>query len=157
MKSIHRLGALLVWLCGTVPALGTDAEALARDVEAREKAFARTMADRDFEAFQSFISEEAVFLGSEVSRGRAAVAAAWSGLFADPEPPFSWAPERVQVLDSGTLALSTGPVWNSSGRRFSTFTSTWRLEADGQWRVIFDKGDRWCPSEEETETPAPQD
>jgi hypothetical protein len=26
----------------------------------------------------------------------------------------------------------------------ATFNSIWRLDADGQWRVIFDKGSRDC-------------
>jgi len=45
------------------------------------------------------------------------------------------------VLDSGTLALSTGPVKDPKGEIVARFNSIWRLES-GQWRVIFDKG---CP------------
>ena len=62
----------------------------------------------------------------------------WKG----PSAPFSWVPERVEVLDSGTLALSSGPVYDPQGTRVGTFNSIWRREADGKWRVIFDKG---CP------------
>jgi ketosteroid isomerase-like protein len=46
------------------------------------------------------------------------------------------------VLASGTLALSSGPVYDPDGKRAGTFNSTWRKEADGRWRVVFDKG---CP------------
>ena len=49
---------------------------------------------------------------------------------------------EVEVLDSGTLALSTGPVLDPDGRRVGTFSSVWRREADGAWLVVFDKG---CP------------
>jgi ketosteroid isomerase-like protein len=56
--------------------------------------------------------------------------------------PFSWEPEHVEVLASGTLALSSGPVFGRDGTRIGTFNSVWRLEADGRWRVVFDKG---CP------------
>ena len=46
-------------------------EALASDVEAREIAFAQTMADRDFEAFAAFVSPEAVFFdGSDPAAHR---------------------------------------------------------------------------------------
>jgi ketosteroid isomerase-like protein len=48
----------------------------------------------------------------------------------------------VQVLDSGTLAISSGPVKDPAGKAVGTFNSIWRRDKDGQWRVVFDKG---CP------------
>lgn len=66
--------------------------------------------------------------------------AGWKGYFESAEAPFSWKPERVEVLKSGTLALSTGPVYDPDGRRMATFTSIWRKEAPGAWRIIFDRG-----------------
>ena len=50
----------------------------------------------------------------------------------------------MSVLESGTLALSSGPVHDPSGRRTATFTSIWRQEAPGVWRVVFDKGNEVC-------------
>jgi len=118
-------------------------EELAQQVRAAETAFARTMADRDHAAFASFLADEAVFFGrSGALRGKAAVAAGWKPLFEGREVPFSWAPEAVEVLDSGTLALSSGPVLDPKGERVGTFNSVWRREADGRWRIVFDKG---CP------------
>lgn len=115
---------------------------LAGQVRAAEIAFAKTMADRDLEAFARHVAEEAVFFGQSVLRGRAAVVAGWAALFEGLQAPFSWKPEQVEVIDSGTLALSTGPVFDPKGNRIGTFISTWRRDADGVWRVIFDKG---CP------------
>lgn len=43
--------------------------------------------------------------------------------FEGPVAPFSWEPEEVQVLDSGTLALGTGPVHDPQGQRIGTFNS----------------------------------
>lgn len=48
------------------------------------------------------------------------------------------------VLDSGTLALSTGPVRDPKGKLVATYTSIWRLEAPGTWRIVFDKGNDAC-------------
>jgi ketosteroid isomerase-like protein len=127
------------------PALAVEAsrrEALAATVRAREQAFAKTLADRDHAAFAGFVSEEAVFLGRGVLRGRKAVAEGWRPLFEGKTAPFSWQPETVEVLDSGRLALSRGPVFDPAGKRTGTFTSTWRLEPDGEWRVVLDSG---CP------------
>ena len=122
-----------------------SSETLADQVRAREVAFAKTMADRDHTAFATFVSEDALFLGATVLRGRGAVAAGWKAFFDAPQAPFSWEPERVEVIDSGTLAISTGPVRNPEGERVGTFNSTWRLEEDGEWRVVLDLGCPPCP------------
>jgi ketosteroid isomerase-like protein len=119
---------------------------LQRQVAATERAFAKTMADRDHAAFARFLSAETVFFSATPAlRGSAAVAAWWKRFFESPQAPFSWEPETVEVLDSGTLALSSGPVRDPSGKIVNTFTSIWRLEAPGTWRIIFDKGNRVCP------------
>ena len=118
------------------------AAALQQQVRDAERAFAKTMADRDHAAFVSFLADEAIFLGpKEVLRGRKAVAEGWKRFF-EGSAPFAWAPERVEVIDSGSLAISTGPVTDpTSGKRIGTFTTTWRRE-NGQWKVILDSG---CP------------
>lgn len=130
---------VLVWL----PVRGADTAKLAGQVRAVETAFAKTMADRDWAVFKAFISEEAVFFGGKgILRGRDAVADGWKRYFAGAQAPFSWGPEQVEALASGTLALSSGPVLDPEGKRIGTFQSIWRLEADGCWRIVFDKG---CP------------
>jgi hypothetical protein len=46
----------------------------------------------------------------------------------------------VEVLDSGALALSSGPVYDDDGKLFACFSSIWRQEAPGQWKIVFDRG-----------------
>lgn len=119
---------------------------LREQVAATERAFAQTMAERDFEAFRSFLSDEAVFFSGEVAlQGASAVAGAWESLFESPQAPFSWQPQTVEVLESGRLALSSGPVHDPSGLLTGTFTSIWRLEPSGEWKIVFDKGNKACP------------
>ena len=116
-----------------------------QEVAAAEEAFARTMADRDHQAFATFIADEAIFFGGpEPLRGKQQVVDGWKVFFDGPDAPFSWEPLVVEVLNSGTLALSSGPVVNPSGETVAQFTSIWRLEPDGRWRVIFDKGCDVC-------------
>jgi ketosteroid isomerase-like protein len=136
--------ALAVLIVGTAAPLRAETNAELREqVRARERGFAKTMADRDHAAFQTFLADEAVFFGpAGATHGKAAVAADWKPLFEKPAAPFSWDPETVEVLDSGTLAISSGPVKRPDGTRTGTFNSIWRREKDGQWRVVFDKG---CP------------
>lgn len=119
-----------------------------QQVEDTERAFAATMANRDLDAFTTYLSEEAVFFGdASPLRGKQAVSAAWSSYFQDPEAPFSWEPREVEVLESGSLALSSGPVLEPGGAQVATFTSIWRREASGEWKIVFDKGHRTCTDE----------
>lgn len=114
-------------------------------VEETERAFADTMAQRDFEKFKSFLSDEAVFFSGETPlRGKQQIADAWEAYFKEPQAPFSWEPKSVEVLESGTLAWSTGPVYDSEGKVIATFNSVWQLDASHQWRIIFDKGNAAC-------------
>lgn len=139
-----RAAAALAAGCATTPPPATQA-ALTQQVTATERAFAQSMADRDVNAFASFIAPDAVFFtGTTPLRGRDAVVARWQRFFDKPQAPFSWQPREVEVLDSGTLALSSGPVFDPAGRQFATFTSIWRLEAPGVWRIVFDKGNDVC-------------
>jgi ketosteroid isomerase-like protein len=136
-----RLAALL--LMGLVSSVNAqpDLAALQGQVAETERAFARSMVQRDHAAFTALLSEHAVFFGdAEVLRGKAAVAAGWKRYFEGPRAPFSWEPDRVEVLADGQLALSTGPVRDAAGKVIARFNSVWRQEAPGQWRVVFDKG-----------------
>jgi ketosteroid isomerase-like protein len=118
-----------------------DSAAAARQLSDTELAFARTMAERDHAAFASFIADEAVFLmGGKPLRGKAAVVESWKRFYEAPKAPFSWKPDHVQVLDSGGLGYSTGPVFDPEGKQIARFYSTWRRETGGAWRIVFDDG-----------------
>jgi ketosteroid isomerase-like protein len=140
----RNLACCLLALLVTAAASADDRiERLAAEVRATETAFAATLAARDLAAFQRFLAADAVFIDDPVARGPAAIIAAWRGYFDGPSAPFSWAPDTIAVLDSGHLALSSGPVLAPDGRRVGTFNSVWRLERDGRWRIVLDHG---CPA-----------
>jgi ketosteroid isomerase-like protein len=147
MKAVAAAAAALT-LAGcatTVPPTAAELAALAVQVRDTELAFARSMAERDHAAFVSHLSEHAVFFGGrgEPMRGRDAVAAGWKPYFDGPRAPFSWAPDRVEVLADGTLAHSSGPVRDPDGKPIARFNSIWRQESPGLWRIVFDKGEAW--------------
>jgi ketosteroid isomerase-like protein len=100
------------------------------------------MADRNLSAFTEFIAEESIFFNGqeEPSRGKQQVVKEWEQYFKGAAAPFSWEPDQVEVLASGTLALSTGPVRDPTGKVFGRFNSIWRLEGPNTWRIVFDKG-----------------
>ena len=144
MKTIHAaLLASAIALTGcaaTQPPLVTGAAA--RDqVAATERAFARTMADRDLKAFGSFLAEDTVFFaGRKALHGRQAVVDAWKRFYEQPQAPFSWEPRLVEVNAAGTLAYSHGPVRDPQGKMVSCYNSIWRQEAPGVWKIVFDYG-----------------
>jgi ketosteroid isomerase-like protein len=125
-------------LLGQVPAA-----ALKRQVFVAESSFAASMAQRDLEAFAAHVSSEAIFFGdTAIMRGKRAVIEGWRRFFEKPAAPFSWKPEVIEVLPSGHLAISNGPVFDPAGKKIGNFSSIWRREPDGSWQIIFDKG---CP------------
>jgi ketosteroid isomerase-like protein len=145
MRIVASLCSMFVSLCIAVVVQAESLDQLAQQVRAAETAFADTMARRDHEAFVSFLAEDAVFFDKvSALHGRAAIAAGWKSLYEEPKAPFSWRPESVEVLASGTLAHSSGPVLDPQGRRVGTFNSVWRREANGKWQVVFDKGCDAC-------------
>ncbi|GAB3409784.1 hypothetical protein GCM10027318_22900 [Massilia agilis] len=137
----------LLTLAAAASAQRLSNDELKKQVADTERAFAATMKARDHKAFTTFLSDEAVFFGgnpNEVLRGKEAVAKGWKGLYIKPEAPFSWEPDQVEVVESGTLALSTGPVYDANGKLISRFSSIWRLEAPGTWKIVFDRGTPVC-------------
>jgi ketosteroid isomerase-like protein len=137
----RRLAAVAV-LCVTLSSTAQPSiEARRAEVFAAERAFARSMADRDFAAFGRCVADDSVFFsGTTALRGRDAVLAAWKAFFDGPTAPFSWEPDQVEVLQSGELALSTGLVKNPEGAVTARFNSIWQRQPDGSWLVVFDKG-----------------
>jgi len=138
----HRaLLATVLLLAGATAAAQSTLESRREEVFAAERAFARTMAERDFAAFGRYVAADCVFFsGSMPLRGRAAVLAAWKAFFDGAQAPFSWEPDQVEVLASGDLALSTGLVKDPAGVVSARFNSIWQRQGDGRWLVIFDKG-----------------
>ena len=135
-------------------AFAADLTEVARQVEQAERAFARSMAERNFADFMRWLAADAVFFGNpEVQRGRDAVAAAWKPFFDGAAAPFSWQPDSVEVLPDASLALSTGPVRNPQGQLIARFNSIWPQESPGVWRVVFDKGSPPSAAELKAEPP----
>lgn len=147
MKAIQILLCALLWVGLPLQAEQAAVPVLTlaqQQVFAAERAFAKSMVDRDLTAFAQHLSEDAIFFGKGALKGKTAVVAGWKNFYQGKEPPFSWEPTQVEVLADGTLALSTGPVKDPSGKIVATFSSIWRQEQPGVWKVVFDKGCGVC-------------
>jgi ketosteroid isomerase-like protein len=143
--SLSKIAALTALALATAGAGAASNAELKQQVADTERAFAATMKQRDYAGFVAFLSDEAVFYsGPQTLRGKQQVAAFWKKFFEQSEAPFSWEPDQVDVLDSGGLAHSSGPVYDPKGKLIARFNSVWRLDAAGQWRIVFDKGEDFC-------------
>jgi len=150
------IACLFLCIASGPAAAAEDLAKLADEVRATEIAFAKTLADRDAQAFRRMIAPDVVWFADKPLRGPDEVLSRWQKFFDAPQPPFSWSPEQVEVQAGGKLALSTGPVVNAAGKRIATYTSIWRRERDGQWRIIFDRGCPVCDCSAATPPPAAQ-
>jgi ketosteroid isomerase-like protein len=128
-------------------------EAASEAVRQAEVAFAATVAANDAEKFAAMIDADAVFVGAEVTRGRAAIVENWKVFFGAERPEFTWRPEIVELSGDGSLGMTRGP-WTMKGKgpdgkpieRSGIFNSIWRRQPDGSWKVVFDMGCPGCPA-----------
>ena len=137
----------IVIACLLCLATGAAHADLENDIRCREIGFSKSAEGRNLVAFRSFIDADARFVGSNVRRGVESIAEGWSVFFAADGPTIKWRPNIVEVLENGTLALSRGPYLvlakdpdGNTVESWGTFNSIWRLNEDGEWRVVFDAG-----------------
>ena len=137
---------LIELLLAAAPLVGGE-DAARQAVICAETAFSRAAEQRDAAAFLTLVDPEARFVTATVLRGPAAVGAAWQAFFATDGPIIRWRPAIVEVVAGGTLAISRGPyrvtetdATGAARTSWGTFTSVWRLNADGRWKVLFDAG-----------------
>jgi ketosteroid isomerase-like protein len=135
-----------------------SAPSLGDQVRCAELAFSHSAEERDHAAFAALVHPDARFSGGGgVLRGREAVAEGWSVFFTDDGPTIRWAPDSVEVLNSGDLALSQGPyelrTRDPQGKETLTggrFMSVWQRQDDGRWLIVFDAGTPGVPVETST-------
>lgn len=141
MKTI-KIGLAILLM--TAAASAADLDKAREELRSSEMAFAAAFGANDPESFATFVAEDAVFLAGsgQTLRGREAVVAVWRKMMADPK--FGWEPSRVEVNDEGTLGTTTGPVRDLKGNHIGSFSSVWKRQEDGSWKVIFD-GAPDCP------------
>ncbi len=117
------------------------------EVRCRETLFSKSVEAQDRELFPTFIDPDARFANNTVVRAPEAIVDAWNVFFTEDGPKIKWRPRIVEVLESGDLALTRGPYriidkddQGEVTEGWGTFNSVWRLNADGEWLVVFDAG-----------------
>jgi len=132
---------VLLFVASTAMADLTD------DVRCREIGFSKSIETRDMDLFRSFLDDDARFVGGRVSRGPDEITEGWRTYEPEDGPSLKWRPQIIEVLEDGKLALSRGPYKYTAANEegvivdyWGTFNSIWRLNDDGEWRVVFDAG-----------------
>jgi ketosteroid isomerase-like protein len=133
------------WLgMATCLALGPAATASAddfADIVAAERAFAADASARSVkEAFLTALAETSVMFSPGPVDGQRH----WAAKPAD-SGKLEWTPEAAEVAASGDIGYTYGPWrFTSPGEdkptAFGHFFTVWQKQADGQWRVLVDKG-----------------
>jgi ketosteroid isomerase-like protein len=136
------MNALLRLLSGSLLGLVSVASSSAAldEVRLADVAFAERATEAGYHlAFVEYLADDAVLFRPEAVGGQQWLAAN------DPAPGrLEWRPSAAAAACSGRLAVTSGP-WrytNDEGGESAEghYLSVWRLEEDGQWRVILDHG-----------------
>ena len=131
--------------CGSTPKVDLAAEEKA--IRDAETAWANVVPTGDVDKVVAFYAEDAVMLppGEGVATGKAAIRASWSQLLGLTDLKLTWAPTKVEVAKSGDLAYDVGTYAMSykdaSGKAVNDigkFSTVWRKEATGGWKVVVD-------------------
>ena len=128
-------------------------------VQCHEVAFSRSVETQDVEAFRSFLDADVRFASGPSLRGPDAVVAGWVSFFQPDGAKIRWWPDKIEVRESGDLAMSQGPyemtINDEQGTRYlaGRFMSVWQAGEDGNWKIIFDTGTGAQPIESPIESP----
>lgn len=113
----------------------------------RERSFAKSVEQHDATAFAEHVHAQTVFQAGSDSplRGHATVMQEWQPIV-EGKIRLRWHPGFVSIGGESGLALSSGPAWienpeapTKSRFRVGSYVSTWIRDADGAWRVLFDR------------------
>lgn len=130
---------------GLVAAAEGEAELLKADRD-----FADATHARGIEGWMSFFTDDAVrikYRGGMV-KGYAAVRAADTPLISDTTITLNWQPLEARVFSGGSVGITIGTsqVVNRTGAKAGAvtyrgrYTTLWRRESGGKWKVIMDTG-----------------
>jgi len=112
------------------------------DLKKADQDWAKSVADKNLDQFMSFIGDDAYMcdLTGKWMHGKDTIKADWTKPLADPSFKLSWTVESADVSKSGDLGYTRGSFAGSGGSdTFSgSYTTVWRKDKDGKWRVAVD-------------------
>ncbi len=142
--SFLLLAALFADLSAAHAADESDAQ---NTVRCNEIAFSNALETDDVSRFRELLDPDVRFVSSAVLRGPDEVIDGWRAYFAKDGPELIWRPHIVEVLEDQNIAISRGPYRfrhreedGTPVESWGMFNTIWRLNAEGEWRVLIDAG-----------------
>lgn len=140
------LGLVLHALTAPVSFAQSDGTTVLMDAD---RAFDRDTAARGLDGWMSWFAEDArIETSKDVLVGRPALREVYAKMFAARDFRIHWWPVQAQISGDGTLGFTFGRAmvsWrNEKGEMQKTesrYTTLWRKQKDGTYKVIFDMGD----------------
>jgi uncharacterized protein (TIGR02246 family) len=125
-----------------------DKAAIEKSLREVEFDMAKNVAAKDAAAFSAHYTTDAIFMtpGEPSAKGRDAIRAAMTGMFADPNLKLDFSADRVEIADSGDLGATHGTytltATNPATRKPITdkgsYVTVFRKQADGTWLAVLD-------------------
>ena len=153
MKSILPI-LVVVFLVATIvvpvsrPKVSAAPKATVETLKHLEGEFMKAAAENGSQGYMSYYADDAV----EVPNGAALVSgkvniAKGMGFLDDPNNRLIWTPAGGDISSSGDLGYTYGSFEfhskdenGSSHIEYGKYTSIWKLQKDGRWKVVLDMG-----------------
>lgn len=107
-----------------------------------DQGWSKAAESRNLDQFLSFVRDDIYACGPDGKwvQGKQAVHDEWSKLLADPNFKLTWTVETAEASKDGHLGYTRGTFQGSQGDKpFSgSYTTVWKKDKDGQWRVAVD-------------------
>jgi ketosteroid isomerase-like protein len=137
-----------LFLLLTLAAPGLFAQGPAAALMEADKSFDRDTAARGLDGWMSWFAEDARIEGAtDVIAGKPALREVYSKMFAQREFRIHWWPVSADISVDGTLGYTFGRAaisWRDEKgelqTRESRYTTLWRRQKDGTYKVVFDMG-----------------
>jgi ketosteroid isomerase-like protein len=156
MRKIHALAAIAAAAVAAlggckqqaVAAASADAKAIADQIRASEAQWVKEYAAHDVGKAVAHYAPDAALMPSGNKRmiGTKAITDGLTGLVGDPNFQLTFAPEKVEVAQSGDLAYTRGtyilrvtnPKTKQRATETGSYITTYKKQTDGSWKAVDD-------------------
>jgi uncharacterized protein (TIGR02246 family) len=145
---ISALSAMALFLSACSDAPTVDKAAIEKSVKAVEASLNKAAGTKDAAAFSANYTDNAIMMmpGGPPAKGRPAIRAAMSPMFADPAFKLEFSSDRIEISDTGDMAATRGTytltVTNPATKELThdkgSYVTVYRKQTDGAWRAVYD-------------------
>jgi ketosteroid isomerase-like protein len=160
LKRIAMVGAValfaaVLFVPNTILPSSAASKATPETLKQLEADFMKAAEEKGSEGYMSYYAEDAVEVpnGEPFLKGKAAIAKTM-GFLDDKNNHLTWSPEGADISASGDLGYTYGnyefSAKDKDGKQVvqhGKYTSIWKKQKDGAWKVALDMGNSNTPSQ----------